>query len=444
MSQYLALHGLEPLPIQKGASSRRGIVDLDCNVREVCEVAARDAQSICEDHTGWRPVVRIEAHSAVGKDRVLGGFEGPRAIQSFRQDQGMPKMAYIPAALRYIMVELLKNSCRATVEAARDSGPGIDFDVALRGRPISIVVCAAKGIPFEVGSHVWSYLYSTATKAGGQTQATELAGFGVGLPLSRLFARYLGGSLDLISLPGYGTHAYLWLPRLLSEQVEVVPDAEAPGPAYRNISGRRAAAGPAPMSSRGRWRRGAEGPERRASVDGRGSHGAGPRDAAAAAPGPAPGEAEISRLQALVREAEAEVELKDELLRACAPLGWPGREGVAALEEEAALIEEEEALEPGAVASTASSVSTGPSGAGPGTEASLRPRPAPLEVQLQEKAELVSRLRQRELWLENQLHRHREATSAPWGALLQEPLGPMPTHAHRAPASCLFFLEHLD
>ena len=48
-----------------------------------------------------------------------------------------------------------------------------------------------------------------------------------GLPLSRLYARYLGGALDLVSLPGYGTHAYVNLPRVQSQQVEVVP---APGP----------------------------------------------------------------------------------------------------------------------------------------------------------------------------------------------------------------------
>ena len=46
-----------------------------------------------------------------------------------------------------------------------------------------------------------------------------------GLPLSRLYARYLGGALDLVSLPGYGTHAYVNLPRVQSQQVEVVPDA---------------------------------------------------------------------------------------------------------------------------------------------------------------------------------------------------------------------------
>lgn len=44
--------------------------------------------------------------------------------------------------------------------------------------------------------------------------------------VSRLYARYLGGSLDLISLPGYGVHAYLFLPRLESKQLEVLPDMD--------------------------------------------------------------------------------------------------------------------------------------------------------------------------------------------------------------------------
>jgi signal transduction histidine kinase len=92
----------------------------------------------------------------------------------------------------------------------------------------------AGGIPFDVGQHVWSYLYSTKKKRDGiddleKSGATELAGFGVGLPLSRLYASYLGGSLNLVSLPGYGTHAYVFLPRLPQELVEIVPGRDYGG-----------------------------------------------------------------------------------------------------------------------------------------------------------------------------------------------------------------------
>ncbi|KAG1364880.1 hypothetical protein G6F60_013676 [Rhizopus arrhizus] len=41
-----------------------------------------------------------------------------------------------------------------------------------------------------------------------------MAGFGYGLPISRLYARYFGGDLKLISMEGYGTDVYLHLNRL--------------------------------------------------------------------------------------------------------------------------------------------------------------------------------------------------------------------------------------
>lgn len=43
--------------------------------------------------------------------------------------------------------------------------------------------------------------------------AFAFAGFGMGLPLSRLYARYFGGSLKLRPMEGYGTDAYIHLHR---------------------------------------------------------------------------------------------------------------------------------------------------------------------------------------------------------------------------------------
>lgn len=37
---------------------------------------------------------------------------------------------------------------------------------------------------------------------------------GIGLPMSNIFARYFGGSLDLISLDGWGTDVYMRVPKL--------------------------------------------------------------------------------------------------------------------------------------------------------------------------------------------------------------------------------------
>ncbi|KAL8438808.1 hypothetical protein Efla_003845 [Eimeria flavescens] len=49
--------------------------------------------------------------------------------------------------------------------------------------------------------------------------ASPLAGFGCGLPLCRLYASYLGGSLTLVSMPVYGTDAYVHLRRIGDQQV---------------------------------------------------------------------------------------------------------------------------------------------------------------------------------------------------------------------------------
>lgn len=188
-----------------------GIVDEHCDVAEVCRNVAFTMQRFCQEQLGRVPPVQVLSRSAVEEDR--------RA----------PSFAYIPSFLNYILIEILKNSCRATIESTDDP-------MKLQKRPTTILVCAdqrrvairisdlARGIPFDVGAHVWSYMYSTSRNRGDD--ATPLAGYGVGLPLSRLYARYLGGSLDLVSWPGYGTDVHLFLPRLSSEQVEVVPDGE--------------------------------------------------------------------------------------------------------------------------------------------------------------------------------------------------------------------------
>jgi len=218
LDQYMACASKE----DGGLAKSTGIVNPKTDVLAICRQSSAYASKVCLHYCGSAPTCIVE---------------------NYREDMRGPQpdhpcsFSYIPGFLRYIMIELLKNSFKATVKYA-------DSADDLRHRPVQVLVSCdeahvairvsdrAGGIPSHVGDRIWSYLNgAAATGEQGSEPATPLSGYGVGLPLSRLHARYLGGSLDVKTFPGFGTDAWLMLPRLHKHQVEAVPpervDAEA-------------------------------------------------------------------------------------------------------------------------------------------------------------------------------------------------------------------------
>eukprot|EP00619_Florenciella_sp_RCC1007_P014308 CAMPEP_0205914582 /NCGR_PEP_ID=MMETSP1325-20131115/7312_1 /ASSEMBLY_ACC=CAM_ASM_000708 /TAXON_ID=236786 /ORGANISM="Florenciella sp., Strain RCC1007" /LENGTH=215 /DNA_ID=CAMNT_0053281639 /DNA_START=138 /DNA_END=785 /DNA_ORIENTATION=- len=61
----------------------------------------------------------------------------------------------------------------------------------------------------------------------------SLSGHGLGLPLSRVYARYFGGDLEVRSVEGFGTDCYLFLNRL-GDNCEAMPSVVQASPAGRD------------------------------------------------------------------------------------------------------------------------------------------------------------------------------------------------------------------
>uniref|UniRef100_A0A8C5G1G7 Protein-serine/threonine kinase n=1 Tax=Gouania willdenowi TaxID=441366 RepID=A0A8C5G1G7_GOUWI len=137
------------------------------------------------------------------------------------------QIPYVPSHLFYMLFELFKNAMRATIETHEASRllPPIKVMVVVGEEDLSIKMSdRGGGVPFRKTESLFRYMYSTAPRASMEDQhRTPLAGFGYGLPISRLYARYFQGDLNLYSMEGYGTDAVLRLKTLSTASIERLP-----------------------------------------------------------------------------------------------------------------------------------------------------------------------------------------------------------------------------
>ncbi|XP_061346681.1 pyruvate dehydrogenase (acetyl-transferring) kinase, mitochondrial [Gastrolobium bilobum] len=197
IGQHVELHNPNPAP------HCVGYIHTKMSPLEVARNATEDARSICCREYGSAPDVHI--------------YGDP--------DFTFP---YVPAHLHLMVFELVKNSLRAVQERFMNSdkvAPPVRIIVADGIEDVTIKVSdEGGGIPRSGLPKIFTYLYSTARDPLdehsdlGIGENVTMAGYGYGLPISRLYARYFGGDLQIISMEGYGTDAYLHLSRLGDSQ----------------------------------------------------------------------------------------------------------------------------------------------------------------------------------------------------------------------------------
>ena len=208
---------------------------------------------ICKNTSPHRAVLLAAEDATWMCQRRFG--DAPEVIVSGNLGLTFP---YVPTHLHYILLELLKNAMRATMEKhygvdGEEEAFWNESDVDVP--PVHVVIADGRenedvaikvsdeggGIPRSHMKRIWSYLFTTASPSiqerliafgddsggvgGGDGNIgvnamkdhsihSPLAGLGYGLPISRSYARYFGGDLSIMSMEGYGTDCFLHLRRL--------------------------------------------------------------------------------------------------------------------------------------------------------------------------------------------------------------------------------------
>jgi len=192
-------------------TNRIGMIDPQCKLKSVIMEAFQNAAFLCEEYYNCAPDIEIKGQTMVRNEK------GKKVGLS---------LVYPPPHLYHILFELFKNSMRATVEthAKAKQLPEIEVLVAKGEHDVSIRISdQGGGIPRHITDHTFHYLVSTAPRPSMTPTKAPLAGYGYGLPLSRLYARYLHGDLILNSYDGYGTDAVVYLKTLTQEASELLP-----------------------------------------------------------------------------------------------------------------------------------------------------------------------------------------------------------------------------
>ncbi|KAI9296847.1 alpha-ketoacid dehydrogenase kinase [Neoconidiobolus thromboides FSU 785] len=205
--QHLALH-------QESHPDYVGIMNTKLSPYQLFKSVVNQVSQICEVNYGESPEVIYDGHTDA-------------------------KFKYAPIHLEYIAIELLKNAFRATVECYQKKKnddremPPVAITFSQEKSHICIRIRdQGGGIPSSDLKNIFKYSYTTVPSLDNEDDSIfsvqsklsmqagiggPMAGLGYGLPMTKVYAEYFGGGLELQSLEGYGTDVFLILPNIQEE-----------------------------------------------------------------------------------------------------------------------------------------------------------------------------------------------------------------------------------
>ncbi|CAE1286288.1 [Pyruvate dehydrogenase (acetyl-transferring)] kinase isozyme 1, mitochondrial,[Pyruvate dehydrogenase (acetyl-transferring)] kinase isozyme 4, mitochondrial,[Pyruvate dehydrogenase (acetyl-transferring)] kinase isozyme 3, mitochondrial,[Pyruvate dehydrogenase (acetyl-transferring)] kinase, mitochondrial,[Pyruvate dehydrogenase (acetyl-transferring)] kinase isozyme 2, mitochondrial,Probable [pyruvate dehydrogenase (acetyl-transferring)] kinase, mitochondrial [Acanthosepion pharaonis] len=187
-----------------------GCIDPNCVVIDVVKDSYENAKFLCDQYYLTAPEVKITSLNATAEEKAE-----------------QIRMVYVPSHLYHILFELFKNAMRAVVEFHNEDVelPHLEVMITKGVEDVSIKMSdKGGGIPRSKSEMLFHYMYSTAPQPmRSDNGSAPLAGYGYGLPLSRLYARYFHGDLILSSVEGCGTDAFIYLKLFPSEANELLP-----------------------------------------------------------------------------------------------------------------------------------------------------------------------------------------------------------------------------
>jgi len=189
------------------------LIDTNCDIQSIVEDAYENARFLCEQYYSRAPDCAIECHSPFNVDGA---------------QNGRITMTYVPSHLHHIMFELMKNALRAVIEthSTKIELPKVEVLICKGRKDMTIKLSdQGGGIRRSEVDQLFNYMYSTAPQPPSPDAAdtTPIAGYGYGLPLSRLYAKYFNGNLWLNSVDGFGTDAMVCLKLLPRDASELLP-----------------------------------------------------------------------------------------------------------------------------------------------------------------------------------------------------------------------------